>query len=106
MVPRSRGLLGGMGGASMTAFLTPRDIMRRLSVSRTWVQDHRDELGGRKIAGLLRFPADRVEAFIAGEAANVVELKPRPKTPARQHPAVGMSWNRAPARAARTEGLG
>jgi predicted DNA-binding transcriptional regulator AlpA len=45
--------------------VTARYIMARLGCSRSWVQDHRSELGARKLGNLLLFERADVEAWIA-----------------------------------------
>jgi predicted DNA-binding transcriptional regulator AlpA len=45
--------------------VTARYVMDRLGCSRSWVQDHRAELGARKLGNLLLFERADVEAWIA-----------------------------------------
>lgn len=52
-----------MTAASDDALLTAAEVMRLLKCSRSFVQDHRAELGARKLGGLLRFDAAAVQRF-------------------------------------------
>jgi predicted DNA-binding transcriptional regulator AlpA len=45
--------------------VTARYVMARLGCSRSWVQDHRAELGARKLGNLLLFERGELEAWIA-----------------------------------------
>lgn len=79
-----------------------QDVMALLGCSRSYVQDHRAELGGRKLAGLLRFPRSSVVAFIA--ASTVVpepaeQSEPTPISPSidtmglpEKNPVTGEHW--------------
>ena len=63
--------------------LLASDVMARLGCSRSFVQDHRAELGARKIGRLLRFPREAVEAFVArGQIQAPAPAEPKP-TPLR-----------------------
>lgn len=65
--------------------VTARYIMARTGCSRSWVQDHRAELGARKLGGLLLFERADVEAWIArgrvAEPAPAAESEPTPIRP-------------------------
>jgi predicted DNA-binding transcriptional regulator AlpA len=62
--------------------VTARYVMARLGCSRSWVQDHRAELGARKLGGLLLFERADVEAWIAqsrlAEPAPAEQHEPTP----------------------------
>jgi predicted DNA-binding transcriptional regulator AlpA len=87
--------------------VTARYVMARLSCSRSWVQDHRAELGARKLGNLLLFERAELEAWIArSRVADPPAEQPEP-TPIRQdidttdlppvNPLTGKAWpwNRA-----------
>lgn len=59
--------------------MTPRDVMAHFQASRSWVQTHRDELGGFRIGGLLRFPRPAVLAYAASGATEPTPLR-QPET--------------------------
>ena len=41
------------------------DVMGRLNVSRGWVYDHREDLGGKKIGGHVRFSDNGLARYVA-----------------------------------------
>jgi predicted DNA-binding transcriptional regulator AlpA len=65
--------------------VTARYVMARLGCSRSWVQDHRAELGARKLGNLLLFERADVEAWIArsrvAEPAPSEQPEPTPIRP-------------------------
>ena len=82
-------------------------VMDRLQCSRSYVQDHRAELGARKLGGLLRFSPADVEAFVGrGAVSTTAPSTESEPTPIRQpidttglpatNPVTGerWSWNR------------
>jgi excisionase family DNA binding protein len=79
---------------SVEPLMTPAEVMARIGCSRSFVQDHRAELGARKLGGLLRFPRAEVEAFIArgrhAEAPAAAAPEPEP-TPIRARPVLSHS---------------
>jgi hypothetical protein len=69
-----------MTAASDDALLTAADVMRLLKCSRSFVQDHRAELGARKLGGLLRFDAAAVQRFAdAGQLSEAPAPAPIPR---------------------------
>jgi excisionase family DNA binding protein len=79
---------------SVEPLLTPKEVMGLLRCSRSFLTDHRAELGARKLGGLLRFPRAEVEAFIArgrhAEAPAAAAPEPEP-TPIRARPVLSHS---------------
>jgi predicted DNA-binding transcriptional regulator AlpA len=88
--------------------VTARYVMARLGCSRSWVQDHRAELGARKLGNLLLFERAEVEAWIArnrvAEPAPAEQPEPTPIRPdidttglPEKNPLTGRDWpwNRA-----------
>jgi predicted DNA-binding transcriptional regulator AlpA len=88
--------------------VTARYVMARLGCSRSWVTDHRAELGARKLGNLLLFERADVEAWIARgrvtEPAPDSEDEPTPIRPdidttglPATNPLTGKAWpwNRA-----------
>jgi predicted DNA-binding transcriptional regulator AlpA len=88
--------------------VTARYVMARLGCSRSWVQDHRAELGARKLGGLLLFERAELEAWIArsrvAEPAPSEQPEPRLIRPSvemtglpEKNPLTGRDWpwNRA-----------
>lgn len=53
---------GNASGARIT--ISAREVMGYIGVSRSWVQDHRAELGGFKLGGVLRFDLNLVDAYL------------------------------------------
>lgn len=45
-------------------YFTAKDVADLLNVSRKWVYAHRDELGGKKIGGAVRFPERAVRRYL------------------------------------------
>lgn len=58
--------------------LKPADVMARLRCSRSFVQDHKAELGARKLGRLLRFRLEDVQRFEDAQRSEVEQ----PATPA------------------------
>jgi predicted DNA-binding transcriptional regulator AlpA len=83
--------------------VTARYVMDRLGCSRSWVTDHRAELGARKLGNLLLFERADVEAWIArGRVAEPAQAEQPEPTPIREHidttglpeknPLTGQAW--------------
>lgn len=44
------------------------EVAERLAVRRAWVYEHAAEMGAVKLAGLLRFPEDKLDDWINGQS--------------------------------------
>jgi predicted DNA-binding transcriptional regulator AlpA len=48
--------------------LTVTDVSHKLSVRNSWVYTHAAEMGAVKMLGLLRFPEDKLDAWIDAQS--------------------------------------
>ena len=66
LAPRSslRGVQTPRGAAPDSDLLTAGQVAERLNAKPAWVYRHKQELGGEKLHGLLRFSARRVQSYV------------------------------------------
>ena len=63
---------------ALPELLTAAEVSAILKCGRSWPYDNAQALGGRKYGGLLRFPADRVLAYLDGERRPTPITRARP----------------------------
>lgn len=51
---------------SLDRYLTAAEVAERLGVKLPWVYSHRDDLGGVKMAGVVRYPERAIIRYLAG----------------------------------------
>lgn len=66
-----------MTARPLPELLTAAEVSALMKCGKSWPYDNAKALGGRKYGGLLRFPADRVLAYLEGDQ------RPTPITRAR-----------------------
>jgi hypothetical protein len=66
-----------VAAAHVARMVDAKECARELRVSRDYVYDHRAELGGEKVAGIIRFDLERARAAFAASPSPVSSAPPR-----------------------------